>query len=265
MNSTATRIYVVTAIILLTYGINRLAGIEVTPPKVVMPAWTFNNLPLQLGNWRGEATKLDPEIAHGTGAQIVVDRLYQDDLRHSVAIHTAMFKEPSVGLTHTPRICYNAHGWRCVSEAYDTLQPVKGLTIPICVTRWEQYGNNIFVVYWYQAGTQVLFSRLDAGELRWKWRGHTQWPPVVKVMLQINIGEDQDDAKNAVMNLAEEIAKWLNQPEHLKYFEQFSNCHLERTLDTDRAYAISWRKRSLFSEKRFYRAVEVFDNSKVYG
>ena len=42
-----------------------LVRAQTEPPEVEMPKWTFRTMPLQLGDWHGEDTKLDPTIAAG--------------------------------------------------------------------------------------------------------------------------------------------------------------------------------------------------------
>ena len=69
-----------------------------------MPSWTFREFPQQLGNWHGEETRLDPEIAVATGAEVLVNRNYRDTRGHAISMHAAMFKNPAVGITHTPSV-----------------------------------------------------------------------------------------------------------------------------------------------------------------
>ena len=42
------------------------AGLE--PPGVEMPDWTFKDMPLELGQWHGRPTEMDPKIALATEA-----------------------------------------------------------------------------------------------------------------------------------------------------------------------------------------------------
>jgi EpsI family protein len=214
INSTAVRVYIVAALIPLTYGGARLVRAALEPPGSVLPNWTFRELPLQIGKWRGESVKLDPQIALATGAQVIVDRAYRDDAGHVVSVHTAMFDDPANGVIHSPLVCYLAAGWEKLGESRSKLQISDNLTIPVNVSKWAHEGDKVLVVYWYQLGEHVLFGRWDLGvKVRWSLAGKPKWPALIKVMLQIPATEGEDP-KSTVLSFAEEIAKWENQPKH---------------------------------------------------
>jgi EpsI family protein len=219
MNTTAKRLYAIAIIVLAIYGVNRLVQAAVKAPEAVFPDWTFGEMPYQLGAWQGEDTKMDPVVARGTGADIIVDRLYRNEAGVSVSIHTAMFKDPTDGMFHTPLSCYRAAGWQKLKESQENLVLSEDLTIPVLLVTWEKDGERIIVVYWYQLGEHVLFDRWAMGNLRPVLRGKSKWPALIKVMMQIP-APDVDDAKSQVLALAEHVAKWENQPQHRKYFEE---------------------------------------------
>ena len=83
-----------------------------------MPDWTFHEMPMQLGDWRGKEAKMDPKLAVRTGAKLdtIIDRTYRDDLGHVVVMHAAMFDNPAAGVIHSPLVCYRAAGWKKLSE-----------------------------------------------------------------------------------------------------------------------------------------------------
>jgi EpsI family protein len=221
MNSTANRLYTVILLVAATYGISRLVQAETEPPETEMPAWTFHDLPMQLGKWHGEDTKMDPKIATATGAEIIADRLYRDETGATVSMHTAMFRDPSDGVIHTPLNCYRGNGWTLVKETREDVPISEGLTISVALTTWEKDGERVMVGYWYQLGENVLYDRFDLGNIRWKMPGKATWPVLIKVMLQVSVTSDPDDAKTLELGFAELIAKWLNQPEHQKYLAKW--------------------------------------------
>ena len=61
-------------------------------------------MPLELGQWHGRPTEMDPKIALATEAApgTIVNRVYQDESGHSISMHTAMFADPRGGVFHTP-------------------------------------------------------------------------------------------------------------------------------------------------------------------
>ncbi len=220
MNPTAKRLYAVAAIIIATYGISRLVQAQTEPPEVDPPDWTFRQLPTQLGTWHGEDTKLDPAIAMATGADVIVNRLYRDAAGHSVTMHAATFTDPSVGVGHSPTVCYISSGWKLINTSFENVQASKDSTIAVKLSAWEREGETVLVACWYQLGGHVLYERLDLGGVRWTMRGQPKWPVLDKIMLQISASESED-AKTAVLAFAEQVAKWLNQPEHRKYLDRW--------------------------------------------
>jgi len=214
INGTAVRVLIVAALIPITYGGACLVRTALEPPGVDMPDWTFRELPVQIGNWHGEATKLDPKIALATGATTIVDRAYRDDSGHVISMHTAMFDNPTDGVMHTPLICYRSAGWAKLSEDRVNLQVFDNLPIPVSVSKWEREGEKVLVVYWYQLGEHVLFGRWDLGaKVRWSLAGKPKWPALIKVMLQIPAIEGED-TRSSILGFAEQIAKWENQDKH---------------------------------------------------
>ncbi len=214
IGSTAARIYIVAALILATYGVAHLVQTALEPPEVVLPRWTFEEMPLQFGGWRGQSTEMDPEIAVATGADRIVNRAYVDDRGHVVSMHTAMFQRLEAGVYHSPLNCYRSKGWQLMKESRENLPIAEGLTIPVSLTTWEREGERVLVIYWYQLGEHVLFGRWDLGlKIRWSFRGQPKWPALIKVMLQIPAPEPED-ARTTILGFAEQVAKWENLPAH---------------------------------------------------
>ena len=88
------------------------------------------------------------------------------------------------------------------------------MTIPVSLSTWEQKGERLLVVYWYQLGEHVLFDRWDLGmKIRWSLRGRPKWPALIKVMLQIP-APDPEEAKPVILDFAKQVAAWENQPKH---------------------------------------------------
>lgn len=221
MNGTAVRLCIVAALIPVTYWGAGLVKASLEPPKTEMPDWTFRDMPIKLGGWRGEETTMDPRIAVATNAKLdtIVNRAYRDDSGHVISIHAAMFEDPN-GVLHSPLVCYQAAGWTRLSESRKTLHlnfPDKSeLTVPISISRWESEKENrkVVVIYWFQLGEHFLFGRWDLGlKIRWSLRGREKWPALIKVMMEIPVIEGEDPQSTALA-LAEQVAAWENQPAH---------------------------------------------------
>jgi EpsI family protein len=218
MHNTAGRLIIVAALVVLTFAVAHFVQAGLEPPGVQMPGWTFKDMPMQLGPWHGQPTKMDPEIEGATEATpgTIENREYRDQSGHAVSMHTAMFDKPGGGVYHTPINCYRANGWNHIATTREKLEVSDKLTIPVSLTTWEheKTQERIIVVYWYQLGEHVLFNRWDLGfKVRWSLRGRSQWPALIKVMLHI-AAPDPDDAKSTILEFAKRVATWENQPEH---------------------------------------------------
>ena len=106
MNSTAIRVYTVSGIVLVAFGISYLLQAATEPPEVEKPNWSLRDLPYQFGDWHGEDTEMDPKIAVATGADVIVNRIYRDEAAHGISLHTATFLDPAEGVFHSPLNCY---------------------------------------------------------------------------------------------------------------------------------------------------------------
>jgi EpsI family protein len=223
MSHTSKRLYVVVGIVVAAITISYLVQAATEPPEVEMPDWTLRSLPMRLGDWRGEPTKLDPQIAAATHADVIVDRLYRDDMGRTASLHTAMFRDPADGVYHSPLNCYNSAGWKLIEETREKVEVADDLTIPVSLTTWEREGDRILVAYWFQLGEHVLYSRADLGvKVRWALRGQPKWPVLVKVMMQTQLNpSDSANSKAVAIGFTRQLAKWVNQPAHRKYLDRW--------------------------------------------
>ena len=56
------------------------------------------------------------KLTAAIGAEIIVDRSYRDERGRAVSLHTAMFKNPTEGVYHSPMNCYRSGGWEFKGE-----------------------------------------------------------------------------------------------------------------------------------------------------
>jgi EpsI family protein len=220
MSSVATRLFLVVGIVLAVYGGSYLVQVATEPPELEMPEWSIQDLPLKLGEWHGEDTEMDPKIAVATGAAVIVNRLYRDEMGRVVSLHSAMFEDPAEGIYHSPLNCYRSSGWKKLSETREDVKVAEDLAIPVSVTTWEKDNEKIVVAYWFQLGQHVLYDRFDLGKVRWGMKGQETWPVLFKVMVQIPL-TDLEDSKTIGLDFSQKLAEWLNQPEHRKYLDRW--------------------------------------------
>jgi len=218
MSNTTLRLWIVVALVLAAYGVSFLVKAGAATPEVQLPDWTFREMPKQFSSqseiWRGEDAEMDPKVTAAIGAHSVVDRMYRDEKGYAVSMHTAIFANPAEGALHSPVNCYRGAGWAKITEMSAEIQVNDERSVPVNISTWERNGERVMVVYWYQIGEHVLFGRFDLGKVRWAMRGQPVWPAMVKVLLQTSAEGDLDDAKTRILDLAEQIGRWINQPSH---------------------------------------------------
>jgi EpsI family protein len=185
--------------------------------QVRLPTRSLHELPVSLGNWRGEDTELDPNIFVGTGAREALARSYTDRSGQSASLFLALYDDPGAGVYHTPFNCYRAQGWTNISEVRMPVECPGRPTIFVSLSTWRKSGlQQIQVLCWYEMGEHVLFDRIDwSGGLwfwrgvRFKFRGLTTWPPMYKVLLE---AQDTDSlTSHRLVELAASLRGWLGE------------------------------------------------------
>lgn len=124
----------------------------------------LEELPMTLGDWRGETTALDPKIARRTGATDLVTRRYVDQ-RTGATVEAIVLYGPSTEVYgHIPEVCYLAAGYEKVAGP-DTRTVRAGTPgVPF---------------------RALLYSRGEGGqaelhEVYYSWRYQTHWSPGVE-------------------------------------------------------------------------------------
>jgi EpsI family protein len=230
---TSIRIIIVALIILAVYLVATYLQAALDPPEVEMPDWTFKQLPIQLGDWRGEDKETDKKIFIATGATIVVDRLYQDAAGHGIIMHTGFFKDPAAGVYHSPMNCYRSNGWALKSQGTEKVQITDNKTLEVSFTTWERERDRVYVVFWYQLGEHLLYGRSDLGfKVRWALRGQPQWPVLIKVMLQIPAPAESEEAKPLILDFTKQVATWMNKQEERSEAAGGMNCTIRSNVST---------------------------------
>jgi EpsI family protein len=168
----------------------------------------IRGLPLNLGNWRGIETQLDPETFVNAGALEAVSRLYTDRSGHVTKVLLALYTDPAAGVYHTPTNCYRSNGYTQLDTMTVPLQATPCPEIPVSLSTWEKKDDRVAVLYWYEMGKYTLFDRADWGVVRVELRGQRVWPPMYKVLLETPVAADAKERAH-LLELAGSIRQWL--------------------------------------------------------
>jgi len=90
--------------------------LQLRPPLQVDPS-PLATLPRALGDWEGEDVPLEGEVESMLRADFNVQRAYRHALGDVVWLYVGYYGTDRGGRPeHTPRVCYESHGWRIVGE-----------------------------------------------------------------------------------------------------------------------------------------------------
>ncbi len=121
----------------------------------------LETVPNTLGPWRGEAFRIDEQIARGTGADQIVTRRYVNENTGAVVELILLYGPAGEMFIHSPEICYPSAGYELV--AGPDLKEVD--TVP-------------FRALAYRKGEGVSS---DLQEVYYSWRHGGRWSPEVGI------------------------------------------------------------------------------------
>lgn len=177
------------------------------PSRIREPAMDIAELPLRLNAWTGKDSPIDPRLSAAIGAYGVVDRIYQDDTRAAVVLELAAFTGNEIELPHMPQSCYTNVGFTMKHQKDVQLSRADGEDRPARILTFEQDGQRIHVMYWYQLGDINVLDYNGLRQARARLFGQSTWPPLVKVMIQCGLA-DPVQAEDRLTSFAEAVLAW---------------------------------------------------------
>ena len=150
---------------------------------------------------------MDPRLGVAVGAADVVNRLYEEEISGKIAVQVAAFATSSNALPHDPHVCYGQVGWKVVDRKTLDLRVDAETTRPAQLLVYEQERQRILVVYWYQFGDTSVTDGEGLRRTRWGYFGQKTWPPLIKVLIQIN-APNAAQAEKTIRTFAEQILAW---------------------------------------------------------
>jgi hypothetical protein len=200
------RLFITSVILLVIYGASYVARDRGMPTTMTPLEKNVQDLPQSLGDWKGEAVALDPEMFTAIGAKEVVDRNYRDRQGQTVSVHFAVFDKPFQiqGLWHPPELCYTTHGSHVGDPKPIALDQAGALARLIPA---EHQGETLYVLYWYQIDGNAFVTGDAQRKLLLSCRGRPTRPPIIKVMLQTT-ATSAEAAEKSLTAVARDVFKW---------------------------------------------------------
>ena len=165
------------------------------------------------GTWEGKDTQLDDRSFNESEVDAgAVSRLYTKDGRN-LKFLLATYHSARLGLYHNPMNCYHSQGFTLVGDA--DLHPLKAANRPdtaVSLTTWVRNGEKlkekVIVAYWYEVGDYTMYERHDLLGTQWAMSGKTQWPVIVKVLLEMP-ADESGQAATEILDMAQVVREWL--------------------------------------------------------
>jgi len=177
------------------------------PTRIRDPEMTLISLPQRLGGWGGSDFAMDVRLSAAIGAHSVLDRIYKDDTGAQVQLELATFTSNEIEPPHMPQSCYTNVGWTMKQQKDVELNVADGPPRRARILGFEQEGQRIHVMYWYQLGNAHVLDYNGLRRERARLFGQTSWPPLVKVMIQSPMA-DVALAEEQLISFAESLLAW---------------------------------------------------------
>lgn len=191
------------------YGAVRWVRDRGMPTEPAPLEMKVQDLPMTLGQWKGEAVELDPEMFQNMGAEMAMDRVYRDRRGQAVSVHLAVYQAHHglQGMPHMPDECYSTSGWHLGDPKFISIEQAGTSAATAKLLTGQRNYESVCVLYWYQIDGHVYSTLARMRQLSLGLRGRPTRPPVVKVMLQTS-ASDLESAGKILMPLANEIFNW---------------------------------------------------------
>ncbi len=199
------RLWVAAIVVALVFGASLAFAYRVGSAEIRPLRHPLAELPTELATFTGEDRELDPTVAKQVNAIESVSRVYLDQASGTeVASHLAAFSalgEPT--LPHPPALCYRLSGADVVSQRPITIDAEQPFTAQLLTV--DREGVKSYVVYWYSWDNIICTTRSQAILVRLKLAGRSQWPPLVKILLEARIGGSADETLRALTDFAAHV------------------------------------------------------------
>lgn len=191
--------------------LGRLGNPEVIELQQPLTAFPLSVRTPVSGTWEGKAVTLDERQFNESQVDVAVTRAYTNREGRLLKFLLAEYKQPSTGLYHNPMNCYRANGFAQLERVRRPLKTANRPDTEVDLTTWDKGGERVLVAYWYEVGDHTLFERQDLLPTQWAMFGKTQWPVMLKVLLEVPVKDTGDlvNAQTDIMEMAQVVREWL--------------------------------------------------------
>lgn len=166
---------------LLVLGIHH--GMEPSPAE--LPTAISTSLPDSMGDFKGHDEPLDERLVAGSDADIMINRVYRNQLGDLVIANLGVWTRYEKTIPHSPEICYTMAGWEIASRKELTIPVAPGQDVGIKRYVFQRGTSRIAVAFWVHLDSATFAESEGVRHTRQRLRmSRRSLPPLVKVMLQ---------------------------------------------------------------------------------
>jgi EpsI family protein len=175
------------------------------PDPSPVPTIGPSTFPDVIGDFRGHDEPLDERVVAATNADVMLNRVYENQLGDEVIVNIGIWTKYNRGIPHSPEQCYPMAGWEIASRGQATMSSSTNRAFRIKQFIFQRDTSRIAVACWVHLGDQVI---TDSEEIRPMLQRLRQTggnrPPLVKVMLHTT-GADVDQAEARLSRFVVEL------------------------------------------------------------
>jgi hypothetical protein len=158
-----------------------------------------------------DAGQRDADAEDRSGAAVSIHRIYRNaDERAAISAYVAIWTEYSDELPHPPSACYRGSGHTILGSGEIELKGSNGSRFEAQLMTGTMDQQPVYVLYWYRAGRVIAMENKELRDIRRTYRGEKNWPPLVKVMLDIR-GTDETTARRLLTDFGQQILAWTSE------------------------------------------------------
>jgi hypothetical protein len=208
-----TRLWTAAIVVGIAFGsaglaLYRVSTTTVRPLHKTFAAMTAE-LESKLGDFEGRElskNQQDPETVILTDSLDHANRAYVNPKTgQGIAMHVAAWDaldKPT--LPHPPSICYVSSGYTILdSQPVEIGQGADAVNARMLKLRRDD--QEVFVLYWYRWDRFVCTTRWEAVMARLKLIGQSEWPPVIKVMIETPVVADSGLTQQTLLDFAAKV------------------------------------------------------------
>ena len=181
--------------------------------EALPPSFEMTRVPYQISGWQGEELEILDETVQVLRCQAHLNRVYHDDLAHTVTLHMAAWLNSDlvVPAPHHPEVCYPAAGWELMERRQLNFPTTEG-EITCELMLHQKDNSSVVTAHWYTLGDISFTGTGSFNPQRLKFWGARRWPSTVKYLLQTH-APSIEAAKPILAPFAQEVMKTVHELE----------------------------------------------------